>query len=758
MIKTSQAFRDAIVGSPRRIELFAVVDISDPDKKFLPTTTSPEAPWSRKEQLHDYEFDLPPRYSTLERNRWLLDGRSDLFPDNYSVPERVGYASKALSGSSGAFPDPNWVQPNFENMSILQAFSLFFSGDPVDGVPEDFTVEAFYRDQVFFTETVTGNSKTEIQFKGFTVYDPTAVRVTVTKWTLPSRRNRMLEIILGIYERWTNDMLSSFTATLQGQFSCLNLPYGSVNLSMDNLDRRFEPRKKDSIFQSIEARQGIDIFIGVKTPYGVEKVKLGLFYQAGDGWKTSDNSITMSWYLVDIVGLITARTFLVPDTLPTTLEGWLKALAGQLGENFETRYHVDPDYANKPVVANSREAVTGKKCGDILRWACQASGTWPRARQEDGALTAEPLWNEGNKYTLDNLTAYPTMKTNQSLAALIFQLAKQETTKDPETGELVATDVQEEFVVSGNSTTSEDTVTIINPFLHTTDQALAAARLILAQYGGNLLELTGRGDPSSEIGDVDTVWLDESTATTARRMSQTFQIQNGVLQGCRSTLLQADGSYLWTEFQVFSADGYFEVPEGVTSVRVVIGQGGQGGGMGQDGQYKPAGSSNIHFSGYICEYGAQGMDGQGGMIWYGVVNVNPGARIPVHLGAGGKPGSTYGQSGSMGQHSTFGVYSSENGRLYENGYTDIANGQVFARTGVAAPLSGTGDGGKGGAGGTPPNGYLKTETYTPIGSPSYVVNTRTYWVETTPAGPGQPGVRGGDGFVMVTWEKPDQKI
>ena len=28
MIKTSQAFREAIVGSPRRIELLAVVDIS----------------------------------------------------------------------------------------------------------------------------------------------------------------------------------------------------------------------------------------------------------------------------------------------------------------------------------------------------------------------------------------------------------------------------------------------------------------------------------------------------------------------------------------------------------------------------------------------------------------------------------------------------------------------------------------------------------------------------------------------------------
>ena len=52
-----------------------------------------------------------------------------------------------------------------------------------------------------------------------------------------------------------------------------------------------------------------------------------------------------------------------------------------------------------------------------------------------------------------------------------------------------------------------------------------------------MIETTGRGDPAGEIGDVDTIWLDESQATTARRMMQNFQIQGGVLQGCQSKLL-----------------------------------------------------------------------------------------------------------------------------------------------------------------------------------------------------------------------------
>ena len=741
MLQTTQAFRDAIVGSPRYIELSAVVDLSDPDKKYLPVTASPEAPWSKKEQLHNYELTRGSRYVTLERGRWLGDGTFDLFPDNGTLPGEVGYVSEDLSGPGGAFSGV-FLQLNFANVRVLQALSLFFPTDPVDGVPADFTVEVYAGSQLYYTQEFSENTETELTVRGFTVYDPTAVRVNITRWSLPSRRVRVTEMVIGLFEKWSPDMFASFSATLQGQFSCLSVPYGSVRMAIDNADRRFEPRKKDSIFQSIEERQGVELFLGCDTPQGIERVKIGVFYQAGDGWKTSTNSPTMEWYLVDIIGLIAERTFLVPDVLPTTLEGWLKALVGQLGEAFASRYHVDPSYAGKAVAANRREDVEGKKCRDILKWVCQATGTWPRARQEDGALTAEPLWNQGNKLTLDNLVSYPTMKANNSLAALIFQLA-------------VDGQSSPQFVVSGNSTTSEDTVTIINPFIHNQEQALAAARLILAQYGGNILEITGRGDPSSEIGDVDTVWLDESTATTARRMSQTFQFQDGVLQNCRSSLLQADGSYLWEHFAVIRESGTWKAPPGVRQLRIVIGQGGQGGGMGQDGQWESAGSSNIHFTGYVPAYGADGVDGQGGMIWYGVIDINEEQEFTVHLGAGGAAGSVYGEGGALGEHTTFGSYSSENGRTYENGYTDIANGQVFARTGVELPLPGTGDGGKGGKGGDPGEGYLNTYTYTPIGAPSTVVNTKTEWVTTREPGPGHPGSAGATGFVMVTWDKPE---
>ena len=294
------------------------------------------------------------------------------------------------------------------------------------------------------------------------------------------------------------------------------------------------------------------------------------------------------------------------------------------------------------------------------------------------------------------------MKANQSLASLIFHLSD-----------------GTEYVVSGNSTSSEKTVTIENPFLHTQAQALTAARLILSCYGGNQLELTGRGDPSSEIGDVDTVWLDESQATAARRIYQTFQFADGVLQGCQSKLLQADGSYLYTERAVFTESGSWTAPAGKTRLRVIlVGHGGNGT-AGADGDFDAA--------------GADGTDGLGGLVWADTIQINEQQTFAI----------------TIGEDAVFGPYSSANGKRYPNGFTDIQSGDSFARTGVAVPKSGTGDGGKGGKGGNKGERH-KEKQYHPDGSPA-----GSWWIVDVEPGKGTSGAIGASGCVVVYWDKEE---
>jgi hypothetical protein len=706
MIKSGQAYHAAITGDARRVLLRAVIDIISPDIVFGAGETSGQIPWSNLEQIHDKVFGNPTKYATLERDRWALDGTWDLLPDDPTQTVcQMGYIGNVLSGEDGTFATPPWVELRFSGVSVLQACSVYFPGNAYDGVPEDFTVEVKQGGTAYHTRTYTGNTASSVSLEGFTVNNPDAIRVTVAKWSRPSRRMRVVEIVPGVYETWDGGMIAEFSVKQQGNVAATALPYGTCTLKIDNLSRRFEPRSKNGIFQSIEERQGIDVSLGVRLADGTDEYKrLGIFYQFSGGWRTGDNGLTMQWNLADIIGLLANREFLAPSTLPTTLGGWIGALAAQLGVNFKDRWHVDPDYTALPVTVRTAEDVQGKKCGDILRWVCQATGTWPRADASTGELTAEPLWSEGNRVTLDNLNSYPTMKANGDVAALIFTLNDGADTK---------------YIVSGNATSSSETVSIDNPFIKTEVQALAAARLILSTYGGNVLDLTGRGDPSSEIGDVETVWLDESQATTARLTMQTFQFSGGVMQGCQSQLLQADGSFLYQGREVITSPGTWKAPAGKKSLRVIlVGKGGDGT-RGQDGTWDAA--------------GADGVDGLGGLVWAGTININDGQEFPV----------------AFGENTTFGAYSSANGKRYENGYTDVASGDSFARTGVAKPRAGTGDGGAKGTGGTQGRRHRET-SYDLDGNPS-----GSYWEIDAYPGIGTNGKSGVLGCVVVYWDKED---
>ena len=708
MLECSDGYRDAIVGDTRRIYVKGLINIVSPDIVYGNVQTNSVHDAAQLWQLHDKNFEAA-RLATLEHNRWVLDGGFGVFPDGTEGTDlQIAYLSAALSGAGGAFENAVWAELPFSGVSVLQACSVYFPDADTNGYPVDFAVEVKQGGTAYFTKEFTGNRDDHVSIEGFTVYNPDAIRVTVARWSMPGRRSRVVEIVPGIYETWSNDMICAFSVTQEVNFACLSLPYGTCTLRMDNQSRRFEPRNKNGVFQSIEERQGIPVSIGVQLEDStVEYKQIGVYYQFSGGWKTGDNGLSMQWDLVDIVGLLANREFLLPATLPTTLSGWLSCLTGQLGKSFEDKWKCDAGYAGLSVTA-SADALSGKKCGDILRWICMATGTFPRADATTGYLTAEPLWSAGNRLTLDNLDTYPVMKANDDLAAILFRLSD-----------------GTELTVSGGTTASSNTVSVDNPFLHTQTAALTAAKAILGIYGGNQIETVGRGDMASELGDVDQVQLNESTATSARRFKQEFSFSDGVLKNCQSVLLQPDGAFQFQERIVITESGTWTAPTGVTKLRIILVGGGEPGGDGTNGSFEAAGE--------------QGADGVGGKVYAATISINDGQTFDVSIGAGGVPGG-------KGGTTIFGAYSSESGSRYD-GYTDIQSGDVFSRTGVAVPLPGSGDGGAGGAGGT--KGYRHEESWkTEWGG-------GTHWVVDNEPGTGEQGVSGASGCVVVYWDKEE---
>ena len=515
MIDVSDEFRAAITADARRILLRAVVDIISPDIVFGTATGSPESDASDSAQLHDKMLELGTPYATLETSRWLLDGSFPLAPPASGT--QVGYESENIFDENGE--GELFVQLNFSGVSILQACSVYFPGSDYDGFPVDFTVAIYQGATVVYTQTYAGYADRSVHLKGFTVSSPTGIRLTVTRWSLPSRRLRVPEIVPGIYELWDGGMLAEFSVVQQTDFSGLSLPYGTCHLQVDNTDGRFSPRNKDGLFQSLEERQGIQIMVG---PSGAEMAPLGVFYQYSGGWTTSNSSLTMNWELVDIIGLLANRVYSVPATLPTTLGGWIASLTAQLGTNFAGMYELNGVNGSTALTTTS-EKVSGVKCGQLLLWLCQAARCFPRAAAETGKLTLSALWNDGNDYTLDNLEALPVLKANKDTAFFRFQ--------HPD---------GTETVVPGTDPASPNTMSINNPFITTSGQAQAAAAWMAQFFGGALIETTGRGDPSSEIGDAATVEFAPGDSETGRISYQTFEIQSGVLQKCKTRLLRLE--------------------------------------------------------------------------------------------------------------------------------------------------------------------------------------------------------------------------
>lgn len=709
MIERSAEYAEAIVGDSRRMLLKAVVDIISPDIEYGAVGASSQNKYSNPEQIHDKDFSDPERRATLELNRWSLDGTFGIYPDYPDLDATYKFMGSDICGEDGLFQQPQYVEMKFSNVSVLQACSVYFPSNKYDGVPEDFTVEVKQGGVAYHTESFTGNTSPSVSLDGFTVYNPDAIRVTVSKMSIPYRRLRIVQIIPGVHETWSGRTLAAFSLKHQGDVSCVSVPYGTCSIKMDNKDRRFEPRNKAGIFKSIEERQGIDVSMAVRLPSGVDEYKkVGVFYQHSGGWKTGDNGLTMQWDLVDIVGLLVDREFIPPDILPNDLDGWIAALVLQLGENFKDKYTVDLGYKSKPLTVRNRSDVVGLKCGDVLRYACMATGTWPRADAETGYLAAEPLWDQGTKITLSNMPTYPIIKANGDTAAVIFTLNDGNSTQ---------------YVVSGNSTASSETISVNNPFIKTKEDALVAARMILSAYGGNRIEITGRGDPSSEIGDVDTIWLNESTATTARRIQQDLSMSDGVMQNVTSVLLQSDGSYLFQSREVITDSGEWKAPSGVTVLRVILVGKGEDGGDGTDGTWDSS--------------GVPGNNGSGAKVWSGTININDGQTFQV----------------SIGDNTVFGPYSSTNGSIFEYGYTDIASGDSFARAGVKDPVPGSGDGGVGGAAGAKGNKHY--ETIKVPKPPNWEWVEIDYEVIDNRPGSGSKGVPGAIGCVVVYYDKDE---
>lgn len=722
MISASDAYRAAVSADTRRTVVKVETDVTDPDLKYNDFSGVEESVISAHEQTLKNSYDIS-RYATLERNYWILDGSYEIYTDEYTQrtnKDKIGFVSNAICSEQGAVSPSQTIEIVFTYSGLLQAAEIMFSEDISDGVPSDFTVDIWAGTLKVYSWSEIDNKAATTQRDGFEVYNPDKIVITIRKWSIPSRRTRLRYILPGLHLVWSGDDIASLTVEQNTDPSCTTLPYGTARLSIDNSGKTFEPRNKTGYFRSIQARQKVDISIGLYINGEIDYKKIGSYYQKAGGWSTSDNGLSIEWELVDIIGLLGDREYNLSqqEKLPKTLSGWAESIVKHLGGNFTDRYEVDNDYEEYPITISKRQALEGLSIADLIRFIALESGTWPRADAETGYLTFEPLWEQGVRMSLHNMANYPRMYENEDVAQISVtkpELVDKYTMKYFE---------EEKNIFGGTNLASSKSVNIESPFIQSDEDVYKIFTWVLSQYGGNAFDVKWRGDPTAETGDVVTLELDESNAITARIVEQSFNYSTGVLADCSAKLIQPQGYWSYANGKKFTSDAVFTVPEGVNVIKIIVVGGGTGGNQGGAGDFE--------------EDGADGRDGAGGKVYASEMNVVPGTRYNIQIGAGSeswreKPGESY-----------FGEISSEIGKNYTPSYTDILSGSAFGRTGVKNPIDGTGDGGKGGKGGK------KGEMHTGKKKDDYGFVEEITVIDVTPT-EGTKGSHGASGCVVVYW-------
>jgi hypothetical protein len=237
--------------------------------------------------------------------------------------------------------------------------------------------------------------------------------------------------------------------------------------------------------------------------------------------------------------------------------------------------------------------------------------------------------------------------------------------------------------------------------------------------GGTLaVSSGGTGQTSYTDGQL---LIGNSTGNTLTKATLTQGTGITITNGAGSITIAASGGGGggFSNMQVFTSNGTFTVPAGITKVKVtVVGGGGGGGGV------------------FLCPPAYAGGGGGGGAAIEIISGLTPGGTVSVTVGGGGAGGA--GADGSAGGTSSFGAFCSATGGSGGGGYT--SSGSFAASTGGIGSGGDLNIRGGGGAGANPYSNVAGNSLLGGTTSSPYANGTRA----------GAPYGGGGAGGVVIS--------
>ena len=255
-----------------------IFGVTDPDAPGLSAPTdNGHLPYSDVDSV-DVGTTAPSTYQTLERNRFILDGKNPLPPE--SNPIYQGYAGLTISGDAGAYTTKPLVKISFGDYVQFPGLTFQFD-DSMGDYPNSFRILAKKDSVSVFDKTYSPD----------TTYWEMADQIPLCNelsfyWlnsNIPHRRARLLSLTYGLVSRLGSDDIASCSSTKEIDLLSSKIPKQEFEFTLIDTQRRYDPENPSGLWEYLESRQPVNYQYGYELSDGsIEWIPWGLSYSTGD--------------------------------------------------------------------------------------------------------------------------------------------------------------------------------------------------------------------------------------------------------------------------------------------------------------------------------------------------------------------------------------------------------------------------------------------------------------------------------------------
>lgn len=503
MLQTSKSWDEAINANARTNDVQVKFQISPAGATENATiTANSTAAISNLEQLKNDVWNSATKFTTLERNLWILDDTMTIPPPSVDYwGNEVGYWSEIFSTADGAFGTSPVISIVLNTDYNLVGLSLGFN-NIYNEFATEFDVEFQNAAGVVLGKKTTTNNQESFVVVDLMAENVKKINLTFKKWCLPYRRCRLLEFVAGKVKLFTSKEIISFelndnVSIFDSAFDCPNF-----SLTVDNSNGEFDVLNPQGIFAYLTTEMKFSASFGTLTKNGMEWVTAGDFYLYEI--PTSQQRETATFNCKPKIGLCSEIPYVSDNYELTTVQEICNKIFTFAKIDLE-KVIIPPEVAAK--VVNSFGGDNLALTDAFSQIAIAAGCFWKIHRKGNYELIpiSTIFENIVNEISYDSAFSKPAITrqdiTSASVAANYFKTYSWSGGYENWTSETITESLPNDD--GGN-------VKVSSVFIRFGEDATEIAQLALAYFNQHPLtfQTECRGDPAIESGDVVLVETD----------------------------------------------------------------------------------------------------------------------------------------------------------------------------------------------------------------------------------------------------------